>query len=69
MSKRIDLGVYDNFKTNRSLKIVNTNRKDELGQKIITLYFTNDPIFGKGQFGILAKNLPNFLKGYKKRKN
>ena len=67
--KKIDLGIYDNMKTGSSLKIVNTSSVDELGQKIITMYFTNDPIFGKGQFGILAKNIKNFLKGYKKRKN
>ena len=67
--KKIDLGIYDNMKTGSSLKIVNTSSADELGQKIITMYFTNDPIFGKGQFGILAKNIKNFLKGYKKRKN
>ena len=67
--KKIDLGIYDNMRTGSSLKIVNTSSADELGQKIITMYFTNDPIFGKGQFGILAKNIKNFLKGYKKRKN
>ena len=67
--KKIDLGIYDNMRTGSSLKIVNTSSVDELGQKIITMYFTNDPIFGKGQFGILAKSIKNFLKGYKKRKN
>ena len=42
---------------------------DDFGYKVVTMYFTNDPIFGKARFQILAKNLSNFLKGYKKRKN
>lgn len=66
--KRIDLGIYDNMKTGSTLKIIGIG-VDELGQKKIIMYFTNDPIFGKGQFAILAKNIKDFLKGYKKRKN
>jgi hypothetical protein len=66
--KRIDLGLYDNIKRNRTLKIIDIGI-DNFGYKVVTMYFTNDPIFGKARFGILAKNLPNFLKGYKKRKN
>jgi hypothetical protein len=65
---KIDYGIYDNIKTNRTLKIVDIGI-DDFGYKIVTLYFTNDPIFGKTYFSIPYNNLKNFLKGYKKRKN
>ena len=68
MSKKIELGLYDDFENERTLNIVDINGKDQLGQKIITMYFTNDFIFGKAHFGIPAKNIKKFLKGYKKRK-
>jgi hypothetical protein len=66
--KKIQLGIYDDLKRNRSLKIVSVG-VDDFGYKIATMYFTNDPIFGKSYFSIPINNLNNFLKGYKKRKN
>ena len=64
-AKKYPLGIYDNYWTGRSVKIIGYAKIYSIS--FTTLQFTNDPIYGKSYFDIPTKDLKKFLKGYVKR--
>lgn len=65
MSKKLELGIYDK-KNYFSIKIVNL-ALTQGGQLYATMYYTNNPTYGKMEFGLEGNTLKKFMRGYKKR--
>jgi len=61
----IKVGIYDHPEK-YTVKVVRTLRRS--GKVYADMYFTNNPNYGKSEFGMEGKYLQNFLKGYTKRK-
>lgn len=63
---KISVGIYDHPQK-YTVKVVRTKIRPS-GKLYADMHFTNNPNYGKSEFGMEGKHLQDFLKGYTKRK-
>jgi len=68
--KKYKAGIYQNKANGLRIKVVEKSKQGKgWGKNTRVMYFTNNPGYGRGRFGMEGKSLDNFMSNFTKVKD